>query len=123
MRSQFGKESRKTTFFIMRTCPFDSVLVVCFLLSDRCRAILNSTTTTVLSDFFSLVYLIFSRAIKPGAFSDYLKRCEYLPRKRSADSHIKVGYLYFIFVYIVYFSYAYSSRSGDICTFRLDLCF
>ena len=69
VRSRFGKKSRKTTFSIMRTCPFHSVLVVAFGFRILCRAILNSTLATVLSDF-SIVYLIFSRAIKPGAFSD-----------------------------------------------------
>ena len=101
VRSRFGNESRKTTFSVMRTCPFHSVLVVAFGFRILCRAILNSTLATVLSDF-SIVYLIFSCAIKPGAFSDiktlwivYLKElC------RLAYQGRVFGILYFVYLLI-----------------------
>ena len=69
VRSRFGNESRKTTFFIMRTCPFHSVP---WLLSDfgSCVAPFLIQLSPRYFLIFSIVYLIFSRAIKPGAFSD-----------------------------------------------------
>ena len=66
------------------------------------RAIFYSTLVMVLSDFFSIVYLIFSCAIKPGAFSDI--KTLWLPTsKSSADSHIKVGYSEFYICVFAYF--------------------
>ena len=100
VRSQFSKKSTKTTF-VERACPFDSVLF-----SGHCRHFKFNHHHRYLP-IFSLVYsYLFSCAIKPGAFSDCLKRCEFTTSKENLSTRISRSSILH-FIYISVFAYTF----------------